>query len=41
MGVCPEGALELVEIWLEVNDDCTDCGTCVRLCPMGALGLAK
>lgn len=40
VGVCPEGALELVETRLEVNDDCTNCGTCVRLCPMGALGLA-
>jgi len=31
-------ALELVEMWLEVkNEDCVDCGTCVKVCPVGAL----
>ena len=41
VGVCPEGALELVETWIEVNNDCTQCSACVRLCPMGALELVK
>mgnify|MGYP003814266237 FL=1 len=41
VGVCPSAALELVETWIEVNDDCTRCGRCTRICPLGALELIK
>ncbi len=41
MGVCPAAALELVETWIEVNDDCTRCGRCTKICPLGALELTK
>ena len=41
MGVCPAAALELVETWIEVSDDCTRCGRCIRICPLGALELVK
>ena len=41
VGVCPTGALELVETWIEVNDDCTRCGRCTSICPLGALELTR
>ncbi|MDD1745390.1 MAG: 4Fe-4S binding protein [Candidatus Methanoperedens sp.] len=37
VGVCPKGALELIETWIEVDDSCTSCGICARICPVGAL----
>ncbi len=37
VSVCPVDALELVEMWLEINDGCVDCGACVKVCPVGAL----
>lgn len=37
VSVCPQGALELVDAYLTVNDDCTSCGICARVCPLGAL----
>ncbi len=41
VGVCPTGALELVETWLEVDNSCTNCGACAKICPVGALELVK
>ncbi|MBU4222460.1 MAG: 4Fe-4S binding protein [Euryarchaeota archaeon] len=37
VGVCPVGALELMETWIEVDDSCTRCGVCAKICPVGAL----
>ena len=37
VGVCPKGALELMETWIEVDDSCTRCGICAKICPVGAL----
>jgi len=37
VGVCPKGALELMETWIEVDDSCTKCGVCAKICPVGAL----
>ena len=37
VGVCPVGALELIETLIEVNNTCTDCGACAKICPVGAL----
>ncbi len=37
VGVCPTGALELIETWIEVDDSCTRCGVCAKICPVGAL----
>lgn len=37
VGVCPTGALELIETWIEVDDSCTSCGVCAKICPVGAL----
>ncbi|PQV41957.1 MULTISPECIES: 4Fe-4S binding protein [Methanohalophilus] len=41
VGVCPGGALELVETWVEVNDCCTSCGLCAKICPVGAIEVNK
>ncbi len=37
VSVCPSGALELIETWIEVDKTCTDCGICAGICPVGAL----
>ncbi|WP_091931598.1 4Fe-4S binding protein [Methanolobus profundi] len=41
VGVCPFGALELVETWVEANDTCTSCGICAKICPVGAIEVKK
>jgi len=42
VGVCPKGALELVEIWVEVDGNtCILCGICDRICPVGAIEVMK
>ncbi len=41
MGACPANAIYLNEVILDFNDDCTDCGLCVRACPVGALSLIR
>ncbi|ATU07614.1 4Fe-4S binding protein [Methanohalophilus portucalensis] len=41
VGVCPSGALELVETWVEANDCCTSCGLCAKICPVGAIEVNK
>jgi len=35
--VCPEGALELIDVYLEVGAICSGCGICAKICPLGAL----
>ncbi|MEL4305554.1 4Fe-4S binding protein [Methanococcoides sp. LMO-2] len=37
VGVCPTGALELIETWIEVDNKCTGCGICQKVCPLGAI----
>jgi NAD-dependent dihydropyrimidine dehydrogenase PreA subunit len=37
VSVCPEGALELIDADLSVDDHCTGCRICTRICPLGAL----
>lgn len=41
VSVCPPGALELIETWIEVDKTCIDCGTCAKICPVGALEVPK
>ncbi|MDG6244811.1 MAG: 4Fe-4S binding protein [Methanolobus sp.] len=41
VSVCPTGALELVETWIDVSEMCTACGICVRICPVGAIEVEK
>ncbi|TQD26461.1 4Fe-4S binding protein [uncultured Methanolobus sp.] len=41
VSVCPAGALELVETWIEVNELCTSCGICAKICPVGAIEVKK
>lgn len=42
VGVCPKGALELVETWIEVDESiCIVCGICDRICPVGAIEVMK
>ena len=41
VGVCPTGALELVETWIEVDNTCIGCGVCAKICPVGALVVVK
>ncbi|MDD1678426.1 MAG: 4Fe-4S binding protein, partial [Methanomicrobiales archaeon] len=37
VSVCPQGALELIDAYLEVDDACIECGICTKACPLGAL----
>ena len=37
VSVCLEGALELIDAYLEVDKKCTGCGICAKVCPLGAL----
>jgi ferredoxin len=37
VSVCPEGALELIDAYLSVEEKCTSCGVCAKVCPLGAL----
>ncbi|MBW1981663.1 MAG: electron transfer flavoprotein subunit alpha [Deltaproteobacteria bacterium] len=39
--VCPVEAIELVEEYVQVNDDCTLCGLCVDVCPEEAISLPE
>ncbi|MCL7413186.1 MAG: 4Fe-4S binding protein [ANME-2 cluster archaeon] len=41
VSVCPTGALELMETWIEVDDSCNNCRICVKICPVGALEVSK
>ncbi|MCL7414621.1 MAG: 4Fe-4S binding protein [ANME-2 cluster archaeon] len=41
VSVCPTGALELMETWIEVDGSCNDCGICAKICPVGALEVSK
>ncbi|HWQ65099.1 MULTISPECIES: 4Fe-4S binding protein [Methanospirillum] len=42
ISVCPEGALELIDAYLDVDaNTCITCGICVRACPLGALEVKK
>jgi len=42
VSVCPEGALELIDAYLDIdNNTCITCGICVRACPLGALEAKK
>ncbi len=37
VSVCPEGSLELIDAYLDVDATCTSCGICAKVCPLGAL----
>jgi ferredoxin len=37
VSVCPVGALELVETWIEVENNCTNCMICAKICPVAAI----
>lgn len=41
VSVCPTGALELMETWIEVYGSCNNCRICVKICPVGALEVSK
>ncbi|HWQ66012.1 MAG TPA: 4Fe-4S binding protein [Methanospirillum sp.] len=42
VSVCPEGSLELIDAYLEVDaGTCISCGICARACPLGALEVRK
>jgi ferredoxin len=41
VSVCPPGALELVETWIEAEDSCTSCGICAKICPVGAIEVSR
>lgn len=41
VGVCPPGALELVETWIEADEKCTSCGICAKICPVGAIEVSR
>lgn len=39
VGVCSQGALELVDKYLVLEKQCIGCKVCVNICPVGALCL--
>jgi ferredoxin len=41
VSVCPPGALELVETWIEADGSCTSCGICAKICPVGAIEVSR
>ncbi|MFC1787051.1 indolepyruvate ferredoxin oxidoreductase subunit alpha [Halobacteriota archaeon] len=41
VAVCPMDAIELIDKWVEINEDCNDCSVCAKICPVGALGGVK
>ena len=41
VSVCKEGALELIDAYLEVGPACTNCGICTKACPVGALEVER
>ena len=41
VAVCKFDAIDLVEAWIEIDDNCEDCNACVKVCPVGALELVK
>ncbi|MDY0387356.1 MAG: 4Fe-4S binding protein [Methanolobus sp.] len=41
VSVCPVGALELVETWIEVSEACTSCGICAKICPVEAIEVKR
>ena len=42
VGVCPEGAIQLVSGLAQINSElCTECEVCVQACPSGAIRVAR
>ena len=41
VGACPQNALDLIETFIEIDENCNNCSICTRVCPMGALELVK
>lgn len=39
VGSCPQNAMMLREVVIEVNDDCNLCKRCIKACPVGAISL--
>lgn len=37
--VCTQGALELAEKAVLIEEHCIGCGACIEMCPTGALAL--
>lgn len=35
--VCNLNAITIYENKLEINDDCTNCYLCIKVCPVGAM----
>ena len=40
VAVCPKGAIELSETWIEIDDSlCVSCRKCEKFCPVGSIGV--
>jgi NAD-dependent dihydropyrimidine dehydrogenase PreA subunit len=37
VGTCQQNAIFLHETRIEFNEDCNECGVCIRVCPVGAI----
>nr|WP_243726296.1 4Fe-4S binding protein [Methanimicrococcus blatticola] len=42
MAVCPTMALDLKEVWIDVDESlCNGCSTCKKVCPIGAIEVQR
>ncbi|MEM2933450.1 MAG: 4Fe-4S binding protein [Methanocellales archaeon] len=37
VAVCPNNAIELLEMILLIGNNCDECKICIKMCPVGAL----
>jgi Fe-S-cluster-containing hydrogenase component 2 len=35
--VCPVNAIEVADVRVQADKNCTNCGICFKFCPVGAL----
>ena len=41
VGTCNRDGVTLYETRIEFEENCNDCGLCIKVCPVGALSLSK
>jgi NAD-dependent dihydropyrimidine dehydrogenase PreA subunit len=41
VGVCPQNSLDYIGKRILADENCNECGICVKFCPVGALSIPK